>query len=171
MDNAACRELRDEGNGAMPPQKLEQPAPTAYEQDFVAWTLDTARLLRAGRLSEIDTLHVAEELEAMGKSEKRELLSRLTVLLAHLLTWNYQPARRSRRWQNTILTQRIDIQELLTDSPSLRPTLEEKIAVAYEKAVLYAENETGLEQYTFPATCPFAIDELLDRTFLPQEGQ
>ena len=145
--------------------------PTAYDQDFFAWAMDTAKLLRAGRFAEVDIAHVAEELESMGKSEKRELVSRLTVLLAHLLKWKYQPAKRTRSWQNTILTQRMDIQELLTDSPSLRSVLEHSIAVAYKKAVLYAENETGLDTGTFPAVCSFTYEELLDKGFLPEDGE
>ncbi len=152
-------------------QELEQHIPTAYDHDFFAWTMDTARLLRAGRFAEIDIDHVAEEIESMGKSEKRELVSRLTVLLAHLLKWKYQPDKRSRSWQNTMLTQRIDIHELLGDSPSLRSVLEHSIALAYQKAVLYAENETGIEKRSFPAVCPFSYDEMLDQGFLPEDEE
>ncbi|HHC25199.1 MAG TPA: DUF29 domain-containing protein, partial [Desulfobacterales bacterium] len=68
------------------------------------------RLLREGRFTEIDVDNIAEELEAMGRSEKRELVSCLTTLLVHLLKWKYQAVRRSRSWENTILTQRIDIE-------------------------------------------------------------
>lgn len=151
-------------------QELEQHKPTAYDQDFFAWAMDTAKLLRAGRFAEVDVAHVAEELESLGKSEKRELVSRLTVLLAHLLKWKYQPVKRTRSWRNTILTQRMDIQELLTDSPSLRSILEQSIAIAYKKAVLYAENETDMDTGTFPAVCPFTYEEILNKDF-PTEGE
>jgi hypothetical protein len=140
-----------------------------YEQDFHAWLIQTAELIRAKRFSEIDAQHVAEELESMGKSEKRELVNRLTVLLAHLLKWRFQPARRSRSWRNTLSTQRIDIQELLEDSPSLKSELPGKIEVAYEKARLAAEDETGIAKENFPETCPFTFEQMLDRHYFPEE--
>ena len=105
----------------------------------------------------------------MGKSEKRALLSRFTVLLAHLLKWQFQPAKRLRSWKNTILTQRIDIHELLEESPSLRHDLAEKLGTAYEKAKLSAEIETGIEARHFPVACPFTLGQLLDNDFFPEE--
>ena len=74
----------------------------AYEQDFFAWAMKNAELIRQGRLSEIDAEHIAEELEDMGGSSKRELTNRLGVLLAHLLKWKYQPEQRSSSWSGTI---------------------------------------------------------------------
>lgn len=65
-----------------------------YEKDFYAWTQKQAALLRAGKLSEIDIAHIAEEIDSRGRSEKRELISRLTILLLHLLKWDHQPDRR-----------------------------------------------------------------------------
>jgi hypothetical protein len=82
---------------------------TRYEQDVVAWANEQAALLRAGKLSAIDVEHVAEEIEDLGKSEQRELASRMPVLLAHLLKWQCQPARRSKSWQYTIRTQRKEV--------------------------------------------------------------
>ena len=140
-----------------------------YNQDFHAWLVNTAGLLRAQRFDEIDAVQVADELEAMSKSEKRELLNRLTVLLAHLLKWRYQPARRSRSWHNTLSTQRIDILELLEDSPSLKPEIMGKIGIAYEKAALLAEDETGIDKRHFPDHCPFTLEQILSRGFLPEE--
>ncbi len=140
-----------------------------YNKDFYAWLMKNADLLRQHKFNEVDIEHVAEELESMGKSEKRELTSRLTVLLAHLLKWKFQPALRSRSWKNTILTQRIDILELLEDSPSLKYELEERIAIAYEKAKLSAEDETGIDKNNFPETCPFTFEELLKKDFLPED--
>ena len=126
-----------------------------YNKDFYAWLMKNADLLRQHKFNEVDIEHVAEELESMGKSEKRELTSRLTVLLAHLLKWKFQPALRSRSWKNTILTQRIDITELLEDSPSLHYELGERIAIAYEKARLSAEDETGIDKNNFPDNLSF----------------
>ncbi len=143
-------------------------ATAEYNKDFYAWLIKNADLLRKRQFSEIDSEHIAEELEAMSKSEKRELLSRLTVLLAHLLKWQFQSARRSRSWKNTILTQRIDIKELLEDSPSLEYDLQDKIQVAYEKARLSAEDETGIDKKHFPAECPFTFAQMLNKDFFPE---
>ena len=140
-----------------------------YNKDFYAWLMKNADLLRQHKFNEVDIEHVAEELESMGKSEKRELTSRLTVLLAHLLKWKFQPALRSRSWKNTILTQRIDISELLEDSPSLHYELGERIAIAYEKARLSAEDETGIDKNNFPESCPFTFEQLLKKDFLPED--
>ena len=138
-----------------------------YDKDFYAWILHNVALLRAGKLAKIDSEHVAEELESMGKSDKRELISRFAVLLAHLLKWKFQPERRSTSWKNTIKTQRFDVSELLEDSPSLKYELDKQIEYAYEKALLFAINETGLSQSTFPETCPFSLSQCLDRDFFP----
>ncbi|MCP4353096.1 MAG: DUF29 domain-containing protein [Desulfobacterales bacterium] len=140
-----------------------------YEKDYYSWLIKNAVLLREQRFTEIDAEHIAEELEAMGRSEKRELVSRLSVLIAHLLKWKYQAVRRSRSWKNTISTQRIDINELLEDSPSLHYEIEKKIKKAYEKAVLKAEDETGIDKERFPKICPFSDEEILNQDFFPEE--
>lgn len=138
-----------------------------YEQDFYAWTLKNAELLRQGRLGEIDLEHLAEELESMGRSEKRELINRLAVLLAHLLKWRIQANRRGRSWQLTLKEQRRQITRVLRDNPSLKPLLAEIVAEAYEDAVLRVAQETGLEESAFPAGCPFTLEQTLDENFLP----
>ncbi len=143
-------------------------ATAAYNQDFHAWLLHNAALLRERNLTAIDADNIAEELETMGRSEKRELISRLSVLIAHLLKWRHQSARRSRSWRNTIATQRLDIKELLEDSPSLSHDLEEPLGKAYNKAVLLAELETGIDKKMFPPSPPFSWQELLDEGFLPE---
>jgi len=142
---------------------------TLYDQDFYAWLMENAQLLREHKFTQVDIEQVAEELESMGKHEKRELVNRLTVLLAHLLKWSFQAIRRSNSWKNTLLTQRIDIIELLADSPSLKYELEKKIDIAYEKAKLRAEDETGVDKKNFPKTCPFTLEEILDKDFLPPD--
>ncbi len=140
-----------------------------YEQDFQAWALWNAALLRAGKLGDIDVFHIAEELESMGASERRELQSRLQVLLCHLLKHPYQPERRGKSWLLTIGHQRDAIDRLLKQSPSLRPLLEnaEEMADIYAKAVRDAVIETDLDRHTFPARCPYAIDQMLDDDFFP----
>jgi len=92
---------------------------TRYEQDVVAWANEQATLLRAGNLSAIDIKHIAEEIEDLGKSEQRELMSRMSVLLTHLLKWEFQPSRRSKSWQFTIRTQRKEVAYVLSEAPSL----------------------------------------------------
>lgn len=140
---------------------------TLYEQDFYAWANEQAGLLRAGNLAQADIVHIAAEIESMGKAEKRELVSRLTVLLAHLLKWDYQPERRGKSWRNTITTQRLDVADHLADSPSLRAKLEQSIADAYKRARLAAANETDLDADAFPATCPWAFEQVMDADFWP----
>lgn len=142
---------------------------TEYDQDFYAWLIQNAQLLREHKLAEIDSENVAEELESMGKREKRELINRLTVLLTHLLKWTFQSAKRSNSWKNTILTQRIDIIELLAESPSLKYELEKKIELAYAKAKLQAEDETGIDKECFPEICPFTLAHVLDKDFFPMD--
>ena len=91
-----------------------------YEQDFYAWANEQAALLRSGRVSDADLEHIAEEIESMGRSEKRELISRLKLLLAHLLKWQFQPTLRGNSWRLTIEEQRRDVAEHLADNPSLK---------------------------------------------------
>jgi uncharacterized protein DUF29 len=129
----------------------------AYEQDFYAWAMRNVELLRQGRLSEIDVEHVAEELETMGRSERWELMSRLAMLLAHLLKWVYQPYRRSRRWRATIKIQREDIRALLEESPSLKPELEQKLSDAYRRAKIEAERQTGISEDRLPRGLPLYL--------------
>lgn len=139
-----------------------------YEKDFYAWSLHNAKLLRAGKLSEVDIKNLAEEIESMGKSEKRELMNRLAVLLAHLLKWKYQPARRSNSWKYTIKEQRLRLLRLIEDSPSLKKELEKRIEDAYEDACYIALSETGLEEEMFPKGSPFNLKQCLDQNFFPK---
>ena len=139
----------------------------AYAEDFYGWLNTTAQLLRNRELSHVDFENIAEELESMGKSEKRELASRLTILLVHLLKWQYQPEKRSRSWENTIKIQRIEIEELLEESPSLHYEVERVIDTAYRKARIGAEEETGIDQRHFPITCPYAFDQLRNDEYYP----
>ncbi len=138
-----------------------------YEQDFYSWLMYNAQLLKEKRFTELDIENIAEELESMGKRDKRELLSRLTVLLAHLLKWQFQPVRRSKSWERTIDEQREQIYLILSDSPSLKYQLENEIAHAYNLAVKSAAKETGLKKTIFPETCPFAWEQILDENFYP----
>lgn len=138
-----------------------------HDQDFYAWTQEQAALLRAGRLSELDTEHLIEELESMGASERRELINRLAVLLAHLLKWRYQPKRRSNSWRYTIVEQRLSVDEVLNDNPSLKHRLEDFFIEAYMRGRVKAAKETNQSISAFPESCPFTLEETLDRDFFP----
>jgi hypothetical protein len=131
----------------------------AHDRDFYAWTQNQSQLLRAGQFDALDSQQIAEELEDMGRTEKRALESRIEVLVMHLLKWQYQPNLRSRSWQLTIREQRLRVQTLLEDNPSLKPHLSQRIDKIYRLAVIAAERETGLN--LFPDTCPYEIEQIL----------
>jgi hypothetical protein len=100
----------------------------AYDDDLVGWASANAALLRAGRLSQVDALHLAEELEDLGKSERRSLASHLCNLMQHLLKWQFQPGLRGPSWRLSVNNARAAAAEILEDSPSLRPALPDLIA-------------------------------------------
>lgn len=135
----------------------------SYETDFHAWAIQTARWLRDGQLDRADVDHLAEELESMGASERRELASRLPVLLTHLLKHQFQPERRGTSWRLTIAHQRTAIERLLEQSPSLRSTLsDDAVANLYRKAVRVAIIKTDLDRSSLPLGCPYRLDAILD---------
>lgn len=140
---------------------------TRYETDVVAWACEQASLLRSGKLSEIDIERIAEEIEDVGKSEQRELASRMTVLIAHLLKWKYQPACRGTSWERTIKAQRKEVLYSLKESPSLKTKLEDEdwLDVIWSKAVALATTETGLD--VDPEAGIWSIKELLSSEFYP----
>ena len=106
---------------------------TVYDQDFYLWLSQNTELLREGRVTEIDTENIAEELDALCKSQHRELVSRLKILFAHLLKWQFQSELRSGSWKGTIVEQRHQIEQLLEMSPSLRHQMDRKVPKAYKK--------------------------------------
>lgn len=138
-----------------------------YDRDFYAWSREQAELLRAGKLAQADIEHIAEEIDSMGRTEKRELISRLSVLLLHLLKWRYQPEKRGPSWEASIRVQRYDIEDHLDDNPSLKPLLPQALASAYRRATLEAVAETGLQGSTFPEACPWTVEQALDGGFWP----
>ena len=143
------------------------PQKPLYERDFYAWAHEQAGLLRSGDLALADIVHIAEEIESMGKTEKRELASRLTVLLAHLLKWRYQPGKRGPSWRATIRIQRVELEDHLADNPSLRSQIPEILARAYTKALIDAGVETGLPETSFPDRCPWTFQQVLDDQYWP----
>lgn len=137
-----------------------------YEQDFYLWIQATAEHLKEGNFDRIDIPNLVEEIESMGRSEKRELKSRLIVLLMHILKWEYQPEKRSQSWCSTITEQRICIEGLLEDSPSLQPLILEVFDDCYQKARQNAAEETGIKLNLFPKESPFTVEEALKVSFL-----
>lgn len=139
-----------------------------YDRDFYAWANEQADLLRAGRLAEADIENIAEEIESMGRSEKRELVSRLTVLLQHLLKWQFQPGRRSTSWRLSIENTRLQLEDHLNDNPSLKSQLDGAMRSAYRRALNEAVAETGFARTTFPADCPYSFEQATDPNFWPE---
>jgi hypothetical protein len=149
--------------------------PIDYETDFQHWLERQIFLLKNGQVDELDKLNLIGELEDMAKTNLRELQSRLLVLIAHLLKWQYQLASLSEQWQNfeatswrkTIIEQRLQLLDLLDEVPSLKNKLAATVDKTYPKAVKFALDETGLPDTTFPSECPYSIEQLLDRDFYP----
>jgi len=140
-----------------------------YDRDFALWCEETARLLQARRFSDLDVRNLIEEVTAMAGRDRREVVSRLRVLIAHLLEWEWQPGKRSRGWQRTIDTQRAELEQVFRQSPSLRSALSESVVEAYPPALRRATLETDLPADAFPSRCPYTPDQLLDDDFLPGE--
>jgi hypothetical protein len=138
-----------------------------YEQDYHAWTLQQAEMLRSRQLDCADLDNIAEEIESMGRSLKRELTSRLTVLLLHMLKWQHQPGFRGRSWRLTIRGQRLSLRQHLRDNPSLKSYLDQAMLDAFGRARIDAERETGLDAEAFPETCPFNFDQAVSDDFWP----
>lgn len=146
-----------------------------YDKDYGAWARRQSELLRAGRFAELDVAHLVEELEDMGRSERNELESRLVILLAHLLKWQFQYGRLAERWREfkgdswrgTIIEQRDRIAKRLTATPGLQPALADLVREAYGDAAGLAAKETGLPRDGFPPACPYTLDQLLDDAFYP----
>jgi len=138
-----------------------------YDKDFAEWTRQNAELLRAGRASEADLEHIAEEIEDLGKRERRSLHNRCVRLIEHLLKWHYQPERRGSSWTRTIILQRRSIRRLLDENPSFRPGLAEFVAAAYDDAAAVVAGVTAQPRSEFPEMCPFTVEQLLTEGFLP----
>ncbi len=150
---------------------------TQYEKDFYAWLEHNIKLLRQRKIAEIDIENLIEELESMGKRDKREMVSRVIVLISHLLKWQYQLKQLTELWQThqggswnaSITEQRIQLHKQLQDSPSLKSYLPIAVTEAYPDAIKLAIKETRLPLSTFPKTCPYTIEQLLDQDFYPSD--
>jgi Domain of unknown function DUF29 len=139
-----------------------------YDRDFYLWIEETLKLLREGKLAEIDVANLIEEIDDMGKSQKQAVRSNLIVVLMHLLKYKYQPDRRSGSWKYTIREHRRRLIEAFEDSPSLRNFFAEVFDKCYQNARKEAADETELSLDTFPSASPFTPEQTLDEDFLPE---
>lgn len=139
----------------------------SHDQDLALWAAEQSALIRAGKMERVDQENLAEEIASLGSSQESEIENRMTVLLAHLLKWEFQPARRSNSRRATLLEQRTRIARVVAKSPSLRNYPESSVSTEYPIARLHASGETGLDESAFPPTCPYPISKILDPKFLP----
>src|SRR5690348_4405823 len=148
--------------------RIDHKRPATYDGDFALWAAEQGALLRAGKLDRLDVDNVAEEIESLGRSDKYEIESRrLSVLLMHLLKWEFQPGERSNSWKATIRDQRYFIKRKIADSPSLAGHPAATLAARYDIARSDASGETGLPEAAFPAACPYTAEQALDDAFWP----
>jgi hypothetical protein len=146
-----------------------------YERDYGTWARRQVELLKTERFADLDVEHLVEELQDMGRSERNELESRLTILLAHLLKWQFQRHALSDRWKEfkgdswraTIIEQRDRIAKRLEKSPGLKSALSSIVVEAYADARNLTAKETGISIDRFPGTCPYTYDEIVSDDFFP----
>jgi Domain of unknown function DUF29 len=144
------------------------PATHLYDSDFYAWTQEQADLLRQREWDLVDIDNMLEEIESLGRRERRELSSRLAIVLGHLLKWQFQPDRRSHSWQATLREQRRQLRKVIKDNPSLKSELPEFLSDAYESGLLLAVQQTNLAESTFPQLCLYTLEQVMDDHFLPE---
>jgi Domain of unknown function DUF29 len=140
-----------------------------YDRDYYLWLSHTAQLICEGKLSEVDTANLIEEIEDMGRSEKRAIESNLVVVLLHLLKYKYQPERRTNSWKSSIREHRRRLRKAFSASPSLKGYCEEVFHECYQDGREQAADETELPLNTFPPESPFTLDETLNPNYLPED--
>lgn len=148
--------------GLAPP---DEPVRADYARDFYSWLMEQARAIRDGRWGAVDRENLAEEIESLGREQFNKLESALRVLLLHFLKWDHQPDLRSRSWMLSIEAQRIEIEDVLSDNPGLKPRTAEAVTRAYRRARIEAAKETGLDKSVFPEACPYSFVEITSRAF------
>jgi Domain of unknown function DUF29. len=139
-----------------------------YSTDFNLWINQTAQLLRERRWHEIDLPNLIQEVENLGKSERRGIASQLTRLLLHLLKWQYQPQLRTDSWLDSITDARTQIELAIEDSPSLRNYPAEQLGKSYQRARLQAARQTRMDVSVFPEICPYSLELVLAEDWLPE---
>ena len=166
--------MRDRKAESAPPRRPrpagKQAAATAYDKDVILWSQEQARLLRAGRFAELDIEHLADEIEDVGKSEKRELANRMAVLLAHLIKWSRRPENRTNSWRATVAHQRKRIALALKETPSLKTIMRDRDwqESVWLDAVAQPSKETGLPEEDLPELSPWTMEQAADAEFWPE---
>lgn len=145
--------------------KSTEPLPDLYEADETAWLDAMAEFISEGRFGDLDYPHLGEYLTDMARSDRRKVESRLAILIMHVLKWMHQAEKRTPSWRRTITVQRQQLTRLLKSS-TLRRHAETVLAEIYADAVELAADETELPEETFPAECPWTLDELLSAAVL-----
>lgn len=140
---------------------------TLYEKDFYSWIYQQADLLRKSQFDRLDTSHLIEELEDLGKRHYDQLESRLMQLMAHLLKWKVQYWQQTNSWRATIRVQRKAIAKLLRRNPGLQSRLEEAMKESWSEARDLAIAATDLPDEQFPEICPFDLEQVMDENFWP----
>jgi hypothetical protein len=149
------------------PHKMSIAAPVSakieYDKDFFKWTKTQASLLKKGHLDELDIDNLKEEIESLGRNDKKSLRSHVIVLLMHMLKQKYQPEGQgnSNSWDSSIQNATMEVKFLLKDSPSLKNELRKLYHEAYEASRERASFETQLPLKTFPKECPWEMEEIL----------
>jgi hypothetical protein len=138
-----------------------------YEQDFYRWTQEQVALLREGKWHDLDREHLMEEIEDLGRSARKDLRSYLEGLVLHLLKWRYQPDYQTRDWRDSIVENRARIPDCLAESPRLCPQLPTLLQECYPHARRRAARQTRLPQATFPETCLWTVEQVIDAAFWP----
>jgi len=137
--------------------------PARYDRDLYSWAVEQAALLRAGRISEIDALNIAEEIDDVGNELYFRFESALRIILLHLLKWDHQPQRRSCSWWSSITVQRNQVRRLLQKNPGLKSSVPQAFEAAYEDARAEAASQTRLNPRAFPANCPYSFRDIMER--------
>ena len=140
----------------------------SHDKDVYGWAIHTAQLLRDKKMNEVDFDGIVEELEEMGISNKHAMISRLALIISHLLKWQFQPNMRGHSWKYTIREHRDEGKIHWEDNPSLKNKLDEIMVKAYKKALTKAISQTGLEEKTFPTECPYTFDQIMNDEFYPE---
>ncbi len=147
---------------------MDEPVRASYDQDVYGWANEQSALLRAGKFSAADIENIAGEIESLGKSQKSELVSRLIILILHMLKWQFQPKFRGTSWELSIKEQRRRVAIHMRDNPSLKSGLVVAMADAYGVAVVRAQRQAKLMAGVFPARCPYSFAQVMDEDFWPE---
>lgn len=139
-----------------------------HDEDFYGWAMAEAQLLKEGKLSELDIDNLIEELQEMGRSEKYQLINRFSILMAHLLKWQFQNELAGHSWKCSIKEQRNKIKRLLQENPSLKPKINESMTHGYVDAVILASKDTGFAEKHFPTQCPYTFEQMMNDEFYPE---